>query len=344
MVNPSTPPSQVADSPLIRQQEPAQNPQQAGTSEPKAPSQRPVVVTPMSVLSGLLWTARPHQWVKNLVVLAPIVFAKEIFEPLLLLRAVGCFAVFCVLAAAVYTMNDLADVEADRLHPRKRHRPIAAGLVPEKAAKIFAACLVAVGLLGAALFSMAFLITVASYFAMNVAYSLKLKHWPYLDVGIIAAGFVLRVLAGGFGTSITVSNYLFVCTALGALFLGFGKRRHELSGLLAGKKSGKQRKVLQAYSVGGLDLTLWLTGVAAVGVYLAYTLDEHTRDFFASDRLWWSVVPVVFGVFRFLHLVRSRPHAESPTQEMLKDGPFVAFVLVWGAMVMWVVYRLQPGA
>jgi decaprenyl-phosphate phosphoribosyltransferase len=344
MVNPSSPPSQVADSPLTEHEEPAESSMHpADVHEPNGHA-RHVEVTAMSILSGLLWTARPHQWVKNLVVLAPIVFAKEIFVPWLMIRAVGCFAVFCVLAAAVYTMNDLADVEADRLHPRKRHRPIAAGLVPEKAAKIFAVCLVAVGLFGAALFSIPFLVTVASYFAMNVAYSLKLKHWPYLDVGIISAGFVLRVLAGGFGTNIAVSTYLFVCTAFGALFLGFGKRRHELSGLLSGKKSGKQRKVLQAYSVRGLDFTLWITGLAAVGVYLAYTLDAHTRELFGSDRLWWSVAPVVFGVLRFVHLVRSRPHAESPTQEMLKDGPFVAFVLMWGAMVMWVVYKLQPGA
>ncbi len=192
MVNPPSPPSEVADSALTAHEESAENAHShAGNHEPKAQGHgRHVEPTLLSVVSGLLWTARPHQWVKNLVVLAPIVFAKEIFVPWLMVRAVGCFAVFCVLAAAVYTMNDLADVEADRLHPRKRHRPIAAGLVPEGAAKIFAGCLVAVGLFGAALFSVPFLITVASYFAVNVAYSLKLKHWPYLDVGIIAAGFV----------------------------------------------------------------------------------------------------------------------------------------------------------
>ena len=291
---------------------------------------------------GLLWTARPHQWIKNVFVLAPVVFAKEVFEPMLLVRAIGAFSVFCLLAAAVYTMNDLADAEGDRSHPRKKHRPIASGVVSPRAAKIFAVALVALGLGGAMLGSWPFVLTVTCYFLMNVAYSFKLKQVPYLDVGIIAAGFVLRVMAGGYGTKINVSAYLFVCTALLALFLGFGKRRHELSGLAVGK-SGKQRKVLEAYSVRGLDWALALTGVATIGVYLAYTLNPRTQAFFGSQDLWLSVAPVVFGVLRFVTLVRNRPHAESPTQEMLKDGPFVAIVLAWVGMVMWMVYKLQPG-
>lgn len=305
-------------------------------------SQQPAAGSPWKLISGLIWTARPHQWIKNAVVLAPVVFAKEIFEPMLLVRAVSGFAVFCLLAGAVYTMNDLADAEADRLHPRKRHRPIAAGVVPPAVAKGFAVFLVAVGLSAAAWLSTTFLVTVAAYFVMNVAYSFKLKQVPYLDVGIIAAGFVLRVIAGGYGTGIYVSKHLLVCTAMGALFMGFGKRRHELSGLAAGKKGGKQRKVLESYNAGGLDLSLALTALATVGVYLAYTLDRHTQAFFGSQNLWISVIPVLLGILRFVHLVRSRPHAESPTQEMLKDGPFVAIVLSWVGMVMWIVYKLQP--
>ncbi len=311
-------------------------------AEPPIESHRPAIHSPWAVISGLVWTARPHQWIKNAVVLAPVVFAKEIFEPMLLVRAIGGFGVFCLLAGAVYTMNDLADAEADRLHPRKRHRPIAAGVVPLPVAKAFAVFLVVVGLSGAAWLSIPFLVTVAAYFAMNVAYSFKLKQVPYLDVGIIAAGFVLRVIAGGYGTGIYVSKYLLVCTAMGALFMGFGKRRHELSGLAAGKKSGKQRKVLESYNARGLDLSLALTALATVGVYLAYTLDAHTQEFFGSKNIWFSVLPVILGIFRFVHLVRSRPHAESPTQEMLKDGPFVAVILSWVAMVMWIVYKLQP--
>lgn len=297
--------------------------------------------SPLGAVLGLLQTMRPHQWVKNVFVLAPVVFAKEIFDPLLFLRAGGAFGVFCVFAGAVYTINDLVDAEADRQHPVKRHRPIASGRVNAGLAKAFAAVLVVAGTAGAALGPPSFLAVALGYFLMNMAYSLRLKQVPYLDVTIIATGFVLRVLAGGFATRIDVSAYLFACTALLALFLGFGKRRHELD---SAERAGKQRAVLKDYSKGGLDLALWLTATATVGVYVAYTLDPQTRAFFRSDYLWTSTVLVILGVGRFVQLVRTRPDAESPTQEMLKDGPFVGIVLVWVMMVMWIVYHLAPKA
>jgi len=289
---------------------------------------------------GVLITLRPHQWVKNVFVLAPVLFAKEIFDGALLTRAAGAFVVFCLLASAVYTINDVADVEADRQHPVKRYRPIAARRVPVGMARLLAIVLVTVALGAAALTSGAFFLIAFSYFALNVAYSLKLKHVAYIDVGCIAIGFVLRVVAGGFATHIQVSNYLLACTVLLALFLGFGKRRHELSA--AATRAGQQRIVLESYTASGLDVSLAVTAVATISAYVAYTLDAHTREYFRSDWLWLSTLFVVLGMLRFVHLVRSRPHAESPTQEMLRDGPFVLVVLLWGMLVMWVVYNLRP--
>jgi 4-hydroxybenzoate polyprenyltransferase len=293
-------------------------------------------------LLGVIKTVRPHQWVKNVFVLAPVVFAKEIFSPSLLLRAASAFAVFCLLAGAVYAMNDIADVGADRQHPLKRYRPIASGQVPVGWARVLAAGLI-VGALGWA-FSIgtAFLLTAFLYFALNVAYSLRLKHTAYLDVGCISAGFVLRVVAGGFATGIVVSNYLLLCTALLSLFLGFGKRRHEFA---AASRSSKkhQRAALESYTRRGLDLALVVSGIATVVTYLVYTRDAHTRDFFRSDHLWLSTIFVMLGMMRFLAIVRGRPHAESPTQEILRDGPFVATVLFWVVLVMWMVYKLRPG-
>ena len=291
-------------------------------------------------LGGMVKTVRPHQWVKNVFVLAPVVFAKEIFDPLLLTRAAGAFLVFCFLAGAVYTINDLADVEADRQHPVKKFRPIASGRVPVAAARMLAAVLVVVSLVGAATQSLGYLVVAAAYFGINIAYSIRLKHIAYLDVSCIAAGFVLRVVGGGLATRISVSAYLFVCTALLALFLGFGKRRHELAGGAA--KAGKQRAALKNYTRFGLDMALGVTALATVVTYLAYTLDAQTQAFFKTQWLWPSTLFVVLGVWRFLHLVRSRPKAESPTQEMLKDGPFVGIVMLWIALVMWVVYHLRP--
>jgi len=291
-------------------------------------------------VGGLIKTIRPHQWVKNVFVLAPVVFAKEIFAPELLTRAALAFGVFCLLAGAVYTMNDLADVESDRVHPAKRHRPIASGRVPVPWARGLIVLLLALAFGGALWLGTAFSVVALCYFAQNVAYSFKLKHVAYVDVGFIAAGFVLRVLAGGKATGIDVSMYLLLCTALLALFLGFGKRRHELTS--ARNQAAAQRVALESYSKRGLDVALFTTATATVATYVVYTLDPRTRAFFQSDWLWPSAAFVVLGVFRFLFIVRNRPKAESPTQEMLRDGPFVAIILFWMILVMWVVYHLKP--
>lgn len=292
-------------------------------------------------LGGVIRTVRPHQWVKNVFVLAPVVFAKEIFDLELLAHATAAFFVFCLLAGAVYAMNDLADIESDRMHPVKRYRPIASGRVPPGVARWLAGTLVIGALAWGYSLSPAFALVAGIYFVQNVAYSFKLKHVAYLDVSFIAAGFVLRVMAGGLATRTPVSNYLLLCTLLLALFLGFGKRRHELSA--AAGKASLQRAALEQYSKRGLDLALAVTGVATVGTYVIYTLDPRTEAFFHTKYLWPSSAFVVLGVARFLQLVKSRPKSESPTQEMLRDGPFVATVLLWVALVMWVVYRLKPG-
>jgi 4-hydroxybenzoate polyprenyltransferase len=291
-------------------------------------------------LAGIVRTVRPHQWVKNVFVLAPVIFAKEIFAPQLLTRAGSAFLVFCLLAGAVYTINDIADVTADRLHPVKRYRPIASGRVPLHVAKFFAVLLVLVSLGWAFSIAPLFAVVALSYFSLNVAYTMKLKHVAYLDVSCIAAGFVLRVMGGGFATRIEVSWYLFACTALLALFLGFGKRRHELT--TASARAGKQRLALEGYTKRGLDIALSVTSVATLATYLTYTLDAETRAFFKTDWLWPSTGLGLLGIWRFLYIVRNRPKAESPTQEMLSDGPFVAIVLGYAVLVMWLVYHLQP--
>lgn len=293
-------------------------------------------------LGGLVRMVRPHQWVKNIFVLAPVVFAKEIFVLPLLVRAGSAFAVFCLLAGAVYTLNDIADVTADRLHPVKRFRPIASGRVPLGLAKIVAALLVVVSLGWALVLSPPFAAVAAAYFALNVAYTKRLKHVAYVDVACISAGFVLRVLGGGYAARIDVSWYLFACTALLALFLGFGKRRHELTTASA-RSAGQQRLALEGYSKRGLDLALLVTSACTTLTYLVYTLDAETQRFFRTEWLWPSTGLVVLGIWRFLYIVQNRPKAESPTQEMLSDGPFVAIVLGWAILVMWLVYHLQPG-
>jgi 4-hydroxybenzoate polyprenyltransferase len=312
----------------------------AAVATPQSPAPEARHDSLASRLAGLVRTMRPHQWVKNVFVLAPAVFAKEIFSTFLLTRAAAAFAVFCLLAGAVYALNDVLDREADRVHPIKRRRPIASGQVPVAWAKVLAVVLVVVSLGWAASLSLPFAGVAVLYFVQNVAYSFWLKHVPYVDVAFIAAGFVLRVIGGGLATRIDVSGYLVLCTALLAFFLGIGKRRHELTA--AESNAAAQRAALKMYTKRGLDIALAVTGIATVVTYAAYTLDSHTVSFFQNQWLWPSTAFVVLGVWRFLYIVKNRPKAESPTQEMLRDGPFVATVLLWVALVMWVVYNLKP--
>jgi 4-hydroxybenzoate polyprenyltransferase len=291
--------------------------------------------------------------VKNFFVLAPMFFHKDVFlataqGPALNLlvtgRALAATGVFCLLAGAVYTMNDLADVQADRVHPIKRERPIASGLVPESLARTMAIVLVCFSI-GVSYFLSAMLAVVALfYFAENVAYSFKLKKVAFFDVGLISLGFVLRVLGGGYATDVHVSGYMLGCTALLALFLGFGKRRHEL----ASENAGKQRAALEAYSAGSLNAAMTVTGLATAVTYVAYTLDPTTRAFFNSNYLWLTAPFTIFGIGRFLQLVSGRAgrglRAESPTQEMLRDVPFVLNIVLWVIIVVAIVYKLRPNA
>ncbi len=313
--------------------------QSPAPAQAPTPEKRPALG--LRTLLGAVKTMRPHQWVKNIFVLAPVVFAKEIFDESLLLNAAAAFVIFCLIAGAVYTINDLADVDADRRHPVKRYRPIPSGDVPIPLARALAVALIvgALGWAGLGMGNWPFFAVAAGYLALNLAYSLKLKHVAYLDVGCIAAGFVLRVLGGGVATATPVSFYLFACTALLALFLGFGKRRHELAG---SENAEQQRAALEGYSMRGLNVALGLTGVATLAAYLGYTLAPETETFFQTRLLWPTTAFVALALLRFLHLVRNRPHAESPTQEMLRDGPFVAIVLGWAVVMAGIIYRLQP--
>jgi 4-hydroxybenzoate polyprenyltransferase len=298
---------------------------------------------PIRLVRGMVRTVRPHQWMKNVFVLAPVVFAKELFDWELLVRAGGAFFVFCLLAGAVYTINDIVDAPSDRVHPVKRNRPIAAGIVPINVAKGLAVMLFVVAMAGALYGPPLFALVGFLYFVQNIAYSFRLKKIAYADVGCIALGFVLRVMAGGLATRIHVSGYLLVCTALLALFLGFGKRSHELAGVsLATSK--KQRAALEAYTAPALGRALAVTGVASAVTYVAYTIDPSTREMFHSNWLWLTAINPIFGMLRFVHLVRTRPKAESPTQEMLRDAPFMLNLLLWVIVVVAIVYKLRPSA
>lgn len=286
------------------------------------------------MLRGLLRTMRPHQWVKNLFVLVPLVFAQELFEVRAALRALFGFAIFCLVAGAVYILNDLVDVVADRKHPTKKHRPIASGQVPDQAARTAFGLLILVALGGMFFLGWPFLGATLAYLALNLAYSFALKKVAYLDVLCIAGGFELRVLAGAFAAEVPASWYVLVVTFLLATFLGLGKRLHEIGH----SGEGETRAALKAYNAKVITALMAVTGLATVATYAAYTVDAHTAEMFGTPHLWISTVFVLVGFGRFLMLVRRDDDADSPTDAMLRDVPFIATLVCWVVCVLALIY------
>ncbi len=286
-------------------------------------------------MRALLEACRPRQWVKNLFVAAPLVFAKRLADPRPSLRALAAVGIFCLVSSAVYLWNDLIDVEKDRVHPHKQHRPIASGRLSTGAARIASATLATLALALSWLVDHRFAACVLAYLVNNVAYSLVIKRVVYLDVLSIAAGFLLRVAAGAFAVDVEASGYLFLCTGLLATYLGFGKRAHELA--LAGERAAEQRDVLRAYRPSVLRGALWFTAAAAFASFVLYTRAEHTVRFFGTTRMLWTAPFAAFGLLRFYSLVQA-PRGESPTEEILKDAPFVLNLLTWSAAIILIIY------
>lgn len=288
------------------------------------------------MLFPLLKAARPHQWVKNAFVAAPLVFSLRIYDLAAALRALGAVASFCVLSSAVYLLNDIVDVEKDRAHPVKRRRPIAAGTLPLPAARAGTAAFTVAALLVAFLLSPALAVVAACYFGLNLAYTFWLKRVPFLDVGCISLGFLLRVTAGATAISVPASPWLLVCTLLLSSLLGFGKRAHELRLLEDGV--GKSREVLERYHPGVLRILMAALALATVVTYGAYTQSEHAVGLFQTRGLALTVPFVVFGIVRFYGLTFSRTDADSPTDSMLRDRPFLANLLLYVAAVALILY------
>jgi 4-hydroxybenzoate polyprenyltransferase len=288
------------------------------------------------MVGALLRSLRPAQWVKNFFVLAPIVFAHRLDDRRLLAHAALAFAAFCAAASAIYLVNDLRDRAEDRQHPLKRLRPIASGALAPGVAAIAATLLVAGATAVAFTIGTTFVLLLAAYLALNLFYSIVLKHIVILDVMSIAAGFVLRVLAGAAAIDVEVSRWLILCTSFLALFLAFSKRRHELM-LLADGAAG-QRPVLEHYSVPFLDQMINVVTASTVVSYALYAVAPETALRLGTPYLVWTVPLVLFGVFRFLYLLYQRPSERNPTETILTDAPFLANVALWLGMVVALIY------
>ena len=291
-------------------------------------------------MTALLQALRPKQWTKNLLVFAGIVFAQHASDPALLLRAAAGFVAFSLLASSVYIVNDLKDVEADRLHPKKRHRPIASGALSPVVAWTIVPVLLLIVAVIAAWLGFGFLLVLAAYLASNVAYSFGLKHQVILDVFLIASGFVLRAVAGvellkPVAPETQLSAWLLVCTFFGALFLAVSKRRREQAN--AGTLASDQRAVLASYTPELLDRMLTITAACTLMSYALYTIWPATVAKFGTEALLYTVPFVAYGIFRYLYLIHVKGEGGAPDEVLFKDRPLlidvILFVLAVGVII-----------
>jgi 4-hydroxybenzoate polyprenyltransferase len=289
----------------------------------------------MSLPRALLLSLRPHQWTKNLFVLAALAFSKHLFDADAMLRAFAAFAVFCALSGATYVVNDLVDLEQDRLHPIKRQRPLASGALPVGVARGAAAGLVLAALVASVALGWPFALAAASYLVLSLAYSFLLKHLVILDVLEIAIGFVLRAVAGAVAIGVVFSHWLLVCTFLIALFLALAKRRHELVTL--GDAIG-HRPILAEYSPYLLDQMISVVTASCLTAYAFYTLAPDTIEKYRTDRLSLTIPFVLYGIFRYLYLVHRKEQGGSPSDLLLTDRPLLAAVALWALAVVVIVY------
>jgi 4-hydroxybenzoate polyprenyltransferase len=278
---------------------------------------------------------RPRQWAKNAFVFAGIFFDGRIFDAPRLLRSIAAFAIFCLLSSAVYLINDLLDMEKDRRHPVKRERPLASGALRPGVAIAAAAAILAVTLPLAFWLDVQFGLAALAYTAIMLLYSLSLKHIVIIDVMTIASGFVLRVVAGAAVAQVTrFSPWLYVCTTLLALFIAINKRRHEL--ILLAEQANNHRSALQNYTVAYLDDMNALVTATALAAYSFYTFSAPNAP---ANHLMMLTIPfVMYGIFRYLFLVRVRGLGGAPEDVALSDIPLLIDILLWGIVAGLAIY------
>lgn len=295
--------------------------------------------TPITIARALLRAMRPTQWSKNVLVFAALAFDDKLLNPFYLARTVVIFLVMCALASAVYLINDLADIEKDRRHPRKKHRPLASGALP----KNIAIAAVVVLLLPA--IPVAFLIDLWAgglalfYIAKNLAYSAWLKKIVIIDVMVLAINYLVRVAIGVVVIDAErFSPWLYVCVGLGALFIGLGKRRHEVS-LVNNGSAGNIRDVLQHYNLVFIDNLIVMVTTATLIAYSLYTFSD-APNLPPNNAMMLTIPIVMYALFRYLYLVHVEQRGGAPDELVFQDRPFFASVIVWGLTVVVMLYLL----
>lgn len=277
---------------------------------------------------------RPSHWVKNAFIFAPLVYGKALMNTESDLRALMAFFAFCFVSSSVYVLNDIVDRNADSQHPKKQHRPIASGRVGVGSAIVQLMMLAAVAAVLAVQLPWQAGACIAIYAMLNLGYSFGLKHVVLLDIFIIAAGFMLRVLTGAKAIQVDVSEWLIICTLFLSLFLGVAKRRSELSHI----GRGESRKVLEDYTPELIRVILNVSVAGSIMSYTLYTVSDHTQQFFGTDKFVYTVPIVMYGIFRYLYLDEKRQTAENPVSVILRDPSLIATGIIWTLASIAIIY------
>ncbi len=284
------------------------------------------------MLSSSIRLLRPYQWVKNLVVFGGLIFAKEFTNPDRIKEALLAFVTFCLLSSAIYVINDIIDRDSDRLHPIKRQRPIASGAISVGQAWGIAVVLLIISAALTSLLPSLFIYTAIAFVLFNLLYSYVLKNIVIIDVMSIAVSFVLRAAAGSFAIDVPNSAWLIACTFLLALFIGFGKRRHEIVTLKEG--ATEHRETLKRYSVYFLDQLIGVVTASTVVAYTFYTVSPEIQERLNVHHLELTIPFVLYGIFRYLYLIHQEEKGGAPTRLLLSDGPLLANIALWFLAVM----------
>lgn len=278
-------------------------------------------------MKNILESLRPKQWTKNLFIFAGILFSQNILNLPLLLKAIFAFFIFCLLSGSIYILNDLTDLKQDRCHPAKSHRPLASGKLKICHAIITMVILTLFSLLMSYYLSPPFFMIALAYFLLQLAYSFFLKRIVILDVFTIACGFVLRVTAGAAAINVEVSSWLIICTILLSLFLGLSKRRFELSELK--EEAQNHRESLAKYSSNLLDKMISAVSALTVAAYFLYTVSGVTIGKFGTRNLVFTVPFVLYGIFRYLYLIRNEQKGGKPEDILITDKPLMLNIILW---------------
>ena len=284
----------------------------------------------------LIQALRPHQWIKSVFVLAPLVFSEHLLDGRYLLLSGVAFVLFCFMSSAVYLLNDVRDVESDRRHPEKRNRPVASGRLSLTAAATASIAIALLVLAPAFLLSIPFGCILLAYGLMNVAYSLYLKHIVILDVMIVASGYLFRAIAGALVISVEISSWLILCTVLLALFMGFVKRRQELILLEAG--AAGHRRILDEYTPRFLDQMIAVVTAGALVSYALYTMSPDVVRKLGTPHLNLTIPFVIYGLLRYLYLVYARNEGGNPSSTILGDPSLLINGGLWFLAVFGLLY------